>query len=184
MLIPVRIESLVLANQEGNSYLILRAHNEKRGDGRVVPIHIGNMEARLIGKIIEGTPNKRPLPYDLLETIISLLNARISQVAIVGYEDQIFYAQLQLDQLPPLNQHALSQGISSYLTIDARPSDAIALALKFKAPLLIEEEVLDRAGCPYIVGKGKQEDLEVLEDFKVFLDELDTKFFDKNDKNF
>lgn len=101
---------------------------------RHLPIWIGTFEAEAIAMEIQGVQAKRPLPYDLLKTIIDSLGGRIARIEVTELADAVFYARIILDvhgrQVP----------------IDSRPSDAIALGVRAKVPILVAESVMDEAG--------------------------------------
>ncbi len=106
---------------------------EVHGD-RHLPIWIGPFEAEAIAMAIQGMTPARPLPYDLLRTIISELGAEIREVAVTDLSQEIFYARIVL----AVNGRTIE--------IDSRPSDAIALAVRAKVPIYVDESVMDRAG--------------------------------------
>lgn len=83
---------------------------------------------------IQGMTPARPLPYDLLRTVISELGAEIREVAVTDLSQEIFYARIVL----AVNGRRIE--------IDSRPSDAIALAVRAKVPIYVDESVMERAG--------------------------------------
>ena len=101
------------------------------GKARIVPIWIGPTEAAQIGMALEHVKFARPMTHDLMLDALTNLDARVDSMVIYGSKGQMFFAHL-----------VLSQG-GRLITLDARPSDAIALALRQDAPLHIEETVLD-----------------------------------------
>ncbi|MFN7095721.1 MAG: bifunctional nuclease domain-containing protein [Burkholderiales bacterium] len=101
---------------------------------RRLPIMIGMPEAQAIALAIEGRPLERPIMHDLFKETLVKLGYTVSEVLITMLQDEIFFAQL-----------VLSDGIET-IQLDARPSDAIAIALRFAAPLFIEENLLNEAG--------------------------------------
>lgn len=99
---------------------------------RVLPIWIEmNLALAISIELLNDKP-KRPLAHDLIATVIRQLRARIVRVVISDLRDSVYYAQVLLESPAGL------------LEIDARPSDSIVLALKFKAPILIEEQVFEK----------------------------------------
>ena len=107
----------------------------KDKDHRVfLPIAIGNFEATAIYMELYDEPPPRPIPYDLLRSILDGLDARVVQVLINALRKDTFYAEIKL-----------SCG-GQTLEIDSRPSDAIAVALRVGAPIYVEEEVIQEAG--------------------------------------
>jgi bifunctional DNase/RNase len=103
---------------------------EKDGD-RVLPIWIGPAEASAIAMELEGVAAQRPMTHDLLKSIIEGLEARVVRVQINALKKSTFYARVFL------------QRDDSIVSVDARPSDSIALALRTKAPIYVAEEVID-----------------------------------------
>ena len=110
----------------GGYALILR---EIAGDRRL-PIIIGSFEAQHIALELEGIKPPRPLTHDLLKSVIESLGFSISYVFINDLRDGTFFAKIKVD-------------VGSIEEIDARPSDAIALALKFQVPIYVSEEVMN-----------------------------------------
>ena len=110
----------------------------------MVPIVIGNTEAMSIYAELKGEQTPRPLTHDLLRTILDHFDAKVEEVKIVDLKDGIFFAELVLSQK------------GEKLRLDARPSDSIALALKFGAPVYVSDEVMTSAGY-----KLKPEDDEI-----------------------
>jgi bifunctional DNase/RNase len=105
---------------------------DKEGQ-KVLPIWVGIFEANAIALQIENISTPRPMTHDLLRNIIQDLQASVQKVVVCDLQDNTFYALIYL---------AL-QG--NTLAIDARPSDAIALALRTRAPIYVEEAVIDNA---------------------------------------
>ena len=100
------------------------------GGERRLPIIIGSFEAQHIALELEGIKPPRPLTHDLLRNIIEELGFSISYVYINELRDGTFFAKIKMD-------------VASLEEIDARPSDAIALALKFSVPIYVSEEVMN-----------------------------------------
>jgi bifunctional DNase/RNase len=105
----------------------------EEGGDRILPIWIGVIEASSIAFELEKVKLTRPMTHDLLKTVIEALSGSVTQVVIVDLRDNTYYAVIEMS-------HA-----EQTLEIDARPSDAIALALRSGAPILCEPHVLDRA---------------------------------------
>jgi bifunctional DNase/RNase len=126
---------------------------EVEGD-RYLPIWIGAVEATAIAYEQQGVKPARPLTHDLLRDLLEALSSPLKAVEIVELRDNIFYADLLL-------------GESGSIRVSARPSDAIALALRVGAPVRCAEEVLDEAG---IIIPDEQED--EVEKFREFLEQV------------
>ena len=100
---------------------------------RVLPIWVGVFEANAIQLQMEGVQTPRPMTHDLLKTVIEELGGHVERVVVCDLRDNTFYATL----------HVLSP--SGPRTVDARPSDAIALALRSGARIFVEEAVIQSA---------------------------------------
>jgi bifunctional DNase/RNase len=129
---------------------------EVSGD-RYLPIWIGAGEATAIAFAQQGVVPTRPLTHDLLRDIVGALGGELRQVRITALRDGIFFAELDF-----------GDGIE----VSARPSDAIALALRTGTPIFGAEEVLDEAGIPI---PDEQED--EVEKFREFLDQISPEDF-------
>lgn len=128
-LVRMEIKGLVLDPTSNIPIVVLREQ-----EGRLfLPIWIGVFEANAIALRIEGVEPPRPLTHDLLRSVFEHLEASIERVEISDLQENTFFALI----------HVQRNGKSS--TIDARPSDAIALALRAEAPIFVRREVLDRA---------------------------------------
>ena len=103
-------------------------------DRRSVALAIGLAEATGIAVPLQGVTPPRPLTYDLFLTLFGRLKVTLTRVVITDLRDDIFYAIVYLNAGGP------------ELQLDARPSDAIALAIRAKVPVLVEERVFDKAG--------------------------------------
>ena len=100
---------------------------------KVLPIWIGICEARAIEIGVSNEVTPRPFTYDLVAAIFRTMNVKVDRVVIVDLRDQVFYAQVEVT----LN--------GNQLKIDARPSDAIALASRMNAPVYVNRKVLNNA---------------------------------------
>ena len=105
---------------------------DKEGD-RVLPIWVGIFEANAIALQIENIATPRPMTHDLLRNIITDLEGRVDRVVVSDLKENTFYAIV----------HLTVRG--ERIAVDARPSDAIALALRTRAPILVEETVIENA---------------------------------------
>lgn len=148
MLIPVVVESVRMNLANGQRVVILK--DEKLD--RYLLVWVGPSESNAIALELQNEKAPRPLTADLLKTIIEQLGATVKSVHVTDLNDGIFYAQLML-----------STAGGDELTIDSRPSDAIALAVRTAAPILVDEEILDAES---IKMPAEQDDkLEVYRDF-------------------
>src|SRR5579862_8183782 len=129
MQIEMTIKGLMVDPTTNSPIVILR---DKDGQ-RVLPIWVGIFEANAIALQIENIATPRPMTHDLLRNVIHDLKATVERVVVCDLQENTFYALIYLS----LNGDTLA--------IDARPSDAIALALRTRAPIFVEETVIDNA---------------------------------------
>ena len=163
-MVPVMIETLVVGIPPSPSVIVLRPLDDHTANNRVLPIWIGPTEAASIGIALEGHPRVRPMTHDFLASIIQALHADIQRVVIDRVEGSTFYATVTLDQK------------GEAIDIDARPSDSIALAVRTKSPLFVDEDVLNSSSFPYMFSSNANKDA-ALEEFKSFLDEISPEDF-------
>jgi bifunctional DNase/RNase len=129
MLIEMTIKGLMVDPITNTPIVILK---DKDGD-RVLPIWVGIFEANAIALQIENVATPRPMTHDLLRNIITDLDGRVDRVVVSDLKENTFYAIV----------HLTVRG--ERIAIDARPSDAIALALRTRSPILVDETVIDNA---------------------------------------
>ncbi len=137
----------------------------KEIDGsRFLPIWVGASEASAIAFAQQGVEPARPLTHDLMREILEKLDATLTAVHLTELKDGVFYANL-----------IIRDGGSTTQSVSARPSDAIALALRTQSNILATAELLDEAGIEIPV-EGGQENQEV-ERFRQFLEEINPEDF-------
>ena len=129
MQIEMSIKGLMVDPLTNSPIVILR---DKDGQ-RVLPIWVGMFEANAIAQQIENVSPPRPMTHDLLRNVIHDLKADIQKIVVSDLKENTFYALIYL-----------TVG-GDVMAIDARPSDAIALALRARAPIFVEETVIDNA---------------------------------------
>ena len=158
-MIEMNVLTLIITGQETPSFLVLQPVEEPVAEGksRIVPICIGPHEAMGLGAVLEGAKFERPMTHDLMLDAFTNLDARIEHTLINGVRNGTFFARLCLTQHGRL------------IDLDARPSDAIALALRQNAPVYIEEAVLEQASFPYLFKRPFDEE-QIVDEFKAFLD--------------
>lgn len=160
-MVELKILTLIVTGMDSPSFLVLQPIEElvSEGKSRVVPICVGPNEALSLGSVLEGARFSRPMTHDLMLDALTNLDARIDHVLINDEKDGTFLARLCLAQHGRL------------IDLDARPSDAISLALRQGCPVYIEEDVLERASFPYLFNHPYDEE-SIVEDFKSFLDNV------------
>lgn len=121
----------VFLTEKGDEFIVLL---KGRDDDRTLPVSIGQLEAQSIAMQLYHVRFPRPLTHDLFKSALERTGCRVVQVLVCDLIDNTFYARLSLENRGEI------------IEIDARPSDAIALALRFGAPILVEEKVMDESG--------------------------------------
>ena len=129
-MVEMELNRIVIDEKRHDQLIVLK---EKEGN-RLLPIVIGLNEASAIKLKISGFKPPRPLTHDLLHSTIENLEASIDKVIIDKLEDNTFHAKL-----------VLKTDSGKIKTIDARPSDSIALAVRAHAPIFVEDEVIKQA---------------------------------------
>ncbi|MGA7616600.1 MAG: bifunctional nuclease family protein [Thermoanaerobaculia bacterium] len=128
-LVPMSIKGLMLDPVSNSPIVVLRDGDEKI----YLPIWVGIFEANAIALRLENVDTPRPMTHDLLRSIIDSLQARVQRVIINDLRDSTFFARIEMTV------------DGKNLDIDARPSDAIALALRTDSPIFVDQSVLDQA---------------------------------------
>ena len=128
-LLPMSIKGLMLDPVSNSPIVVLKEEAEKF----FLPIWVGIFEANAIALQLENISTPRPMTHDLLRNMIGELDARVTRVVINDLRDSTFFAQIRL------------MAGDKTLEVDARPSDAIALALRTEAPIFVAQSVLDQA---------------------------------------
>lgn len=128
-LVPMFIKGLMLDPVSNSPIVVLKDDDEKF----FLPIWVGIFEANAIALQLENVTTPRPMTHDLLRNLIAEMDGRVTRVVISDLRDSTFFAQIRV----------ISGGRT--LELDARPSDAIALALRTEAPIFVAQEVLDQA---------------------------------------
>lgn len=125
-MIPVSVAKLGL-DSVSNTYVVVL---QEQGGDRMLPIWIGRPEAESIAMQLSGEKRVRPLTHDLCHALITGLGATLRRVQVTRIQDATFYAELHLSRM------------GASIVVDARPSDAIAVALRLGAPIFVHEALL------------------------------------------
>jgi hypothetical protein len=139
MEIEMTIKGLMIDPITNMPIIILR---DQEGQ-RLLPIWVGVFEANAIALQIENVQTPRPMTHDLLKSMIDHLEARVERIVVCALKENTFYATIHL---------SVARGGGS-IAVDARPSDAIALALRTSSPIFVEEAVIQSARS---VESGKE----------------------------
>ncbi|MDJ1122789.1 bifunctional nuclease family protein [Olsenella sp. YH-ols2217] len=157
----VDIETIVIGGGPVASLLVLRPRPRVGVPAVSLPIRLGAVEASSIGMGVEARKPERPMTHDLLQQALSVLGATVTSVVITGVEGTTFFAQVNL-----------TSNTGRHVVLDARPSDAVALAVRTKSPVFVDDGVLEVAGCPDFGAVRHQEEEESIEEFGKFVETL------------
>ncbi len=165
-MVEMTVESVRINLQTSQRVVILKATKQER----YLFIWIAHAEAYAIAIELQGTSSPRPLTHDLLKNIISDLGGKIESIVISDLIEDIFYARIVMDV------------DGRHVEADSRPSDAIALAVRAKVPIFVEDSVLERAGVALEATEEPitsnsdprtEQDDENLEAYRDFINSLD-----------
>ncbi|WP_150308601.1 bifunctional nuclease family protein [Planctomonas psychrotolerans] len=164
-MVQVRVVALAV-DSRAQPVVLLKPILEEPGMGTMLPIWIGAQEATSIFLATEGAQAPRPLSHDLMKTMLEALHADVEKVEVTRIEDGTFYAEITL---------ATGTG---RLVLDSRPSDAIALAARYDAPIWVNDDLLQEAGVPDATEtEGVVDEEAKLDEFKRFLDDVEPEDF-------
>lgn len=166
-MIRVDIETIIMASGAVPSLIVLRERpnrTESKAPLRALSIQTGSFEAASISRGIEGNTGSRPITHDLFVDTIQKLGARLERVEINRVDAPVFYSSIVLAQDHSNDDENAS---AREITVDARPSDALALAVRANAPIFVEDDVMNRAGTiSYRTEKASGDDeLEKFDEF-------------------
>jgi bifunctional DNase/RNase len=148
-MLEMKVRGLTLDPLSNMALVILR---DLEGT-KALPIWVGIPEANAIALEIEQVPTPRPMTHDLIKNILEGINATVTRVVVNDLKDSTFYATI-----------TLSQGGREY-QVDSRPSDAIAVALRVKAPIYVTLDVIERAGSIDLSAQNLTEDTDTLKEW-------------------
>lgn len=163
-MVEMKVSGVILDSQSRHPIVMLRDMEERRA----LLIWIGEPEANSILMALEGIKPPRPLTHDLLQSVLTQLAAPLQRVVITEMRDQTFFAELECER------------DGNPLKIDARPSDAIALALRAGASIFVADEVMTANA---IMINQEENPEEEDEKFKEFLQNVKPGDFEKFSKD-
>jgi bifunctional DNase/RNase len=163
MFVEMKVSGLTIDPLTNTPIVILKDLEGKRA----VPIWIGLFEASAIATELEKISFSRPMTHDLLREMVKILNGKVIKIEIIDLKNNTFFALI----------HLMKDG--NVVTIDSRPSDAIALALRVNAPIYIAEQVIEKSRSIDFAKKGEELDKLKKEELKDFLENLSDEDFGK-----
>jgi len=166
MWVEMKVRGLALDPLSNMPIIILRDEEEKRS----LPIWVGIFEANAIALELEKIATPRPMTHDLIKNILEALEARVLKIVVNDLRDNTFFAAIHL------------QLGGAELTVDSRPSDAIALALRVGAPIFVEEDVVRRAKSVEVTKEAEAVSPDDREKLKEWLENLKPEDFGRFNK--
>ncbi len=161
-MIPLELVGVRVEVPANTPMMLLR---EQDGTHRLLPIYIGTPEASAIHYALEGVEPPRPLTHDLFLITLGELNASIDKIVVTEVRERTFHAEI----------HVASA--SGAKVISARPSDAVALAVRCNAPIFATDELMD-AESHEAPAEPDVDAAEILDDFKDFLETVNPEDFE------
>ena len=166
-MIEMKIRGLTLDPLTNMPIIILKDSEGKHA----LPIWVGIFEANAIALEMENISTQRPMTHDLIKNILNEVKAKVSHIVIDDLKDNTFYAKISI------------KANGAETNVDSRPSDAIALALRLKVPVYVEEKVVEEAKSIDLTGKSidltDQSSLEDSSKWKEWLKNLKPEDFGK-----
>ena len=166
MLVEMKVRGLALDPVSNMPIIILRDDEEKRS----LPIWVGIFEANAIALELEKIATARPMTHDLIKSILETVEAQLVKIVVTDLKENTFYAVLHL-----------KLGGAEY-TVDSRPSDAIALALRTAAPIFVHEDVFPKAGKMDVAKEGETMKADDPEQLREWLQNIKPEDFEKYNK--
>jgi len=166
MFLEMKVRGLALDPMSNMPIIILRDEDDKRS----LPIWVGIFEANAIALELEKIATPRPMTHDLIKNILEAIDARVLKVVVTDLKDNTFFAVLHLQV-----------GETEY-TVDSRPSDAIALALRVAAPIFVDEEVVRKAKSIEVTKEGEAVKADDPERLREWLENIKPEDFGKFNK--
>ncbi|MBZ5683363.1 MAG: bifunctional nuclease family protein [Acidobacteriia bacterium] len=166
MFLEMKVRGLALDPMSNMPIIILRDEDDKRS----LPIWVGIFEANAIALELEKIATPRPMTHDLIKNILETIDARVLKVMVTDLKENTFFAVLHLQV-----------GETEY-TVDSRPSDAIALALRVAAPIYVDEDVVRKAKSIEVTKEGETVKADDPERLREWLENIKPEDFGKFNK--
>ncbi len=165
-MIEMRVMGIALDTRSGSPIVVLNDTQNRRA----LPIWIGSAEASSIIRKIENIPSSRPMTHDLFLNFCKSTGYEITKIEINDVNEQTYFSSVYL----------YNNDLQKEIEIDARPSDAIAIAIRADVPIYVTENVLATG----VVSTDTKKDEEEAQEFKNFIKDIKPSDFEKMMKNF
>ena len=143
MLLKMKVFGLTIDPFTNVPIVILKDDGEKNA----LPVWIGVLEASAIASELEKVQYSRPMTHDLLKDLLKQVGVKVEKIEVNDLRDNVYYATIHMT------------GVNGPFTMDSRPSDAIALALRTGAPIFVESGVLDKSKSMDLKGEAREKSL-------------------------
>ena len=138
---------------------------EQGGGRRVLPIYIGQEEAKAIALALDGVTTPRPMTHDLMRDLLVSLGASVQRIVLTELRESTFFAEVELSLAGQLHR------------VSARPSDAIALAVRVEAAIFASDEVLNEGAATTADGGQPEEQDQIVDEFRQFIEQVNPEDF-------
>ncbi len=166
MFVEMKVRGLALDAVSNMPIIILRDDEDKRS----LQIWVGIFEANAIALELEKVAPPRPMTHDLIKNILEAIDARVLKVVVTDLKENTFFAVIHL------------QVAETEYTVDARPSDAIALALRVAAPIYVDEDVVRKAKSLEVTKEAEPVKADDPEQLREWLQNIKPEDFEKFNK--
>lgn len=166
MFVEMKVRGLALDPMSNMPIIILRDDEDKRS----LPIWVGIFEANAIALELEKITTPRPMTHDLIKSILETIETRVVKIVVTDLRDNTFFAVIHLQA-----------GDTEY-TVDSRPSDAIALALRVNAPIYVDEDVVRKARTLEVTKEAEPVKADDPDKLREWLQNIKPEDFEKFNK--
>ncbi len=164
-MVPMELVGVRVELPSNTPIVLLRTTAEDAAESLILPIFIGGPEATAIALAHEGVEPPRPMTHDLFAQALDAMDVSVERVVITELRERTFFAEL----------HMRSPGEARVMS--ARPSDAIALAVRMQVPIFAEDELLAEVGYSDVPESEDEESDDIVEDFRDFIDSVKPEDF-------
>ncbi len=164
-MVPMELVGVRVELPSNTPIVLLRTTTEDAAESLILPIFIGGPEATAIALAHEGVEPPRPMTHDLFAQALDAMDVSVERVVITELRERTFFAEL----------HMRSPGEARAMS--ARPSDAIALAVRMQVPIFAEDELLAEVGYSDVPESEDEESEDIVEDFRDFIDSVKPEDF-------
>ncbi len=163
-MVPMELVGVRVELPSNTPIVLLRTSGEEEGESLILPIFVGGPEATAIALAHEGVEPPRPMTHDLFAQALDAMDVQVERVVITELRERTFFAELHM------------RSPSEARVMSARPSDAIALAVRMDVPIYAEDELLAEVGYSD-APEAEEESEDVVEEFRDFIDSVKPEDF-------